>query len=218
MARILSLNLGDAALQAKAKAKLEADYTEASQNKAQYEQILQAVSQSHEVVSKHLGKTDYTKKEVSAIKTEDPGFQQNIAVLLQMFNFSDSIPDLLEEVKDGIKHFTDQLNYNLNVNFSGRDAVGDNPYDLMDLGYGDGNPKNRFPDEDHGTHVAGIIAATLIVNLIPMHTPEDLWFIFLCGFVAICAMILPGVSGAFLLLVMGLYQPVLRAIDYQLAP
>ncbi len=159
MARILSLNLGDAALQAKAKAKLEADYTEASQNKAQYEQILQAVSQSHEVVSKHLGKTDYTKKEVSAIKTEDPGFQQNIAVLLQMFNFSDSIPDLLEEVKDGIKHFTDQLNYNLNVNFSGRDAVGDNPYDLMDLGYGDGNPKNRFPDEDHGTHVAGIIAA-----------------------------------------------------------
>lgn len=159
MARILSLKLGDAALQAKAKAKLEADYTEASQNKAQYEQILQAVSQSHEAVSKYLGKSDYTKKEVSAIKTEDPGLQQNIAVLLQMFNFSDSIPDLLEEVKDGIKHFSDQLNYNLNVNFSGRDVVGDNPYDLMDLGYGDGNPKNRLPDEDHGTHVAGIIAA-----------------------------------------------------------
>ncbi|MBT8236103.1 MAG: S8 family peptidase [Bacteroidia bacterium] len=159
MARILSLKLGDAALQAKARAKLEADYTEASQNKAQYEQILQAVTQSHEAVSRHLGKSDYTKKEVSAIKTEDPGLQQNIAVLLQMFNFSDSIPDLLEEVKDGIKHFSDQLNYNLNVNFSGRDAVGDNPYDLMDLGYGDGNPQSRFPDENHGTHVAGIIAA-----------------------------------------------------------
>ncbi|NND14815.1 MAG: S8 family serine peptidase, partial [Eudoraea sp.] len=159
MARILRLKLGDAALQAKAKAKLEADYTEASQNKSQYEQILQAVSQSHEAVSKHLGKSNYTKKEVSAIKTEDPGLQQNIAVLLQMFNFSDSIPDLLEEVKEGIKHFSDQLNYNLNVSFSGRDAVGDNPYDLMDLGYGDGNPQNRFPDEKHGTHVAGIIAA-----------------------------------------------------------
>ncbi|MBT8236621.1 MAG: S8 family peptidase [Bacteroidia bacterium] len=159
MARILRLKLGDAALQAKAKAKLEADYTEASQNKSQYEQILQAVSQSHEAVSKHLGKSNYTKKEVSAIKTEDPALQQNIAVLLQMYNFSDSIPDLIEEVKEGIKHFSDQLNYNLNVNFSGRDAVGDNPYDLMDLGYGDGNPQNRFPDEKHGTHVAGIIAA-----------------------------------------------------------
>ncbi len=159
MARILSLKLGDAALQARARAKLEADYTEASQNKAQYEQILQAVAQSHEAVSRHLGKSDYTKQEVSAIKTEDPGLQQNIAVLLQMFNFSDSIPDLLEEVKDGIKHFSDQLNYNLNVNFSGRDAVGDNPYDLMDLGYGDGNPQSKFPDENHGTHVAGIIAA-----------------------------------------------------------
>lgn len=159
MARILRLKLGDAALQAKAKTKLEADYTEAGQNKTQYEQILQAVSQSHEAVSKHLGKSDYTKKEVSAIKTEDPGLQQNIAVLLQMFNFSESIPDLLEEVKDGIKHFSDQLNYNLNVDFKGRDAVGDDPYDLMDLGYGDGNPQNRSSDEDHGTHVAGIIAA-----------------------------------------------------------
>jgi len=159
MARILRLKLGDAALQAKAKTKLEADYTEAGQNKTQYEQILQAVSQSHEAVSTYLGKADYTKKEVSAIKTEDPNLQQNIAVLLQMFNFSDSIPDLLEEIKDGIKHFSDQLNYNLNVNFSGRDAVGDNPYDLMDMGYGDGNPQNRLPDEDHGTHVAGIIAA-----------------------------------------------------------
>jgi len=54
--------------------------------------------------------------------------------------------------------------------------------------------------------VAGIFAASVIVNLIPITTPEALWFIFLCGIVAICAMILPGISGAFILLILGKYE------------
>lgn len=66
--------------------------------------------------------------------------------------------------------------------------------------------------------VAGIIAATLIVNLIPMQTPEDLWFIFLCGIVAICAMILPGISGAFILLILGKYEYVTGALKNPFLP
>ena len=159
MARILRLKLGDAALQAKARAELEKEYNEATQNKAQYEQILQAVSQADANMQQHLGKKEYTQEDVQGIKSEDPSIQQSQAILMQMYNFADSIPEVLKELKDGIKHFSDQLNYNLNVNFSGRDDVGDNPYDLMDLGYGNGNPQNQYPDEDHGTHVAGIIAA-----------------------------------------------------------
>ena len=57
-----------------------------------------------------------------------------------------------------------------------------------------------------GCFVAGIISGSIIVNLIPINTPESLWFIFLCGFVAICAMILPGISGAFILLILGKYE------------
>lgn len=53
--------------------------------------------------------------------------------------------------------------------------------------------------------VVGLILATWVVNLIPVQTPESLWFIFICGVIAICAMILPGISGAFLLLVLGKY-------------
>ena len=66
--------------------------------------------------------------------------------------------------------------------------------------------------------VAGIIAATLIVNLIPIQTPEDLWFIFLCGVVAICAMILPGISGAFILLILGKYEYVTGALKNPFVP
>jgi putative membrane protein len=66
--------------------------------------------------------------------------------------------------------------------------------------------------------IAGIIAATIIVNLIPMQTPEELWFIFLCGIVAICAMILPGISGAFILLILGKYEYVTGALKNPFLP
>jgi putative membrane protein len=52
----------------------------------------------------------------------------------------------------------------------------------------------------------GTVVAALIVNLMPVTTPEALWFILLCGIVAICAMILPGISGAFILLILGKYE------------
>jgi putative membrane protein len=66
--------------------------------------------------------------------------------------------------------------------------------------------------------VAGIIAATIIVNLIPIQTPEDLWFIFLCGIVAICAMILPGISGAFILLILGKYEYITATLKHPFLP
>ncbi len=158
-ARILRLGIGDAEYQAKAKQQLDSEYPSAVQNKQRYEQILQAVRNADEGVKKHLGKDNYTKAEVSAIKTENQELNQQVSVILQMFAYADSIPEIMEELEEGIAYFSDQVNYNLNVNFNGREVVGDNPYDINDFGYGDGNPMNRVPDEAHGTHVAGIIAA-----------------------------------------------------------
>lgn len=158
-ARILRLGLGDAAMQTKAKNKLDADYPKAVQNKQQYEQILQAVKNADAAVKKELGKTEYTQKDVNGIKPKDEAMQQHIAVLKQMYTFKDSIPEVIEELNDGIKHFADQANYNLNKDFNGRAVVGDNPYDITDTKYGNGNPQSRSEDESHGTHVAGIIGA-----------------------------------------------------------
>ncbi len=59
----------------------------------------------------------------------------------------------------------------------------------------------------------GIVVAYGITELTPAATPDDLWFVFLCGMLAICAMVLPGVSGAFILLMMGKYAYILGAID-----
>lgn len=66
--------------------------------------------------------------------------------------------------------------------------------------------------------IAGTAAATLIVNLIPVNTPETFGFIFLCGFIAICAMILPGISGAFILLILGKYEFVTATLKNPFLP
>ncbi|MFI3332071.1 MAG: DUF368 domain-containing protein [Rikenellaceae bacterium] len=61
--------------------------------------------------------------------------------------------------------------------------------------------------------VVGATLAYFITVLSPAQTPTDWWFIFLCGAVAICAMILPGISGSFILLLMGKYLYILGALS-----
>lgn len=158
-ARMLRLNIGDQATLAKAKSKLDEEYTAAQQNKERYEQILQAVKSADAEVKEYLGKDNYTKADVTGIEAKTEAMQRNKAILLQMYSFKDSIPEVIEELGDGITYFTEQLNYNLNKDFNGRKVVGDDPYDFNDTDYGNGNPNNRVDDESHGTHVAGIIAA-----------------------------------------------------------
>lgn len=65
------------------------------------------------------------------------------------------------------------------------------------------------------TVLAAILSAAgayLLVGLAPAETPDAPWFLFLSGAVAICAMILPGISGAFILVLLGKYQAVLDAV------
>jgi putative membrane protein len=61
--------------------------------------------------------------------------------------------------------------------------------------------------------IAGLIGIYLLVGIVPGTTPNDLWFLFLSGAVAICAMILPGISGSFILVLMGKYQYILEAVN-----
>lgn len=63
--------------------------------------------------------------------------------------------------------------------------------------------------------LALLIGAAVVVGislLAPAQLPGHWWVLFLGGFVAICAMILPGISGSFILLLVGLYPVFLNAI------
>jgi len=59
----------------------------------------------------------------------------------------------------------------------------------------------------------GVLFAYIIVGLTPATTPDSLLFTFLAGAIAICAMILPGISGSFILVIMGKYADILSAVN-----
>ncbi|MBL7472136.1 DUF368 domain-containing protein [Robertkochia sediminum] len=61
--------------------------------------------------------------------------------------------------------------------------------------------------------VIGAATAWYITTLPPMHDNGSIPFLFLAGALAICAMILPGISGAFILVLLGAYETVLGAIN-----
>jgi putative membrane protein len=61
--------------------------------------------------------------------------------------------------------------------------------------------------------LVGAVAAFLITSISPAETTEAYWFIFLSGALAISAMILPGISGSFILLLLGKYQFILNAVN-----
>lgn len=61
--------------------------------------------------------------------------------------------------------------------------------------------------------VFGVILGIVVCTLSPTTTPNALWFIFLSGAIAICAMILPGISGSFILLILGKYQYIMSTIS-----
>ena len=60
--------------------------------------------------------------------------------------------------------------------------------------------------------VVGVVVAFYITVATPAETPSYLWFIFLCGAIAICAMILPGISGSFILVLLGKYFFIMDAV------
>ncbi len=68
---------------------------------------------------------------------------------------------------------------------------------------------------DLGTVVAGILGiavAYMITVISPAEANTSYWFIFVSGAIAICAMILPGISGSFILVLLGMYKFILEAV------
>ncbi len=60
----------------------------------------------------------------------------------------------------------------------------------------------------------GVVIGLAVVNLVPVNTPEATWFIFLSGMLAISAMLLPGISGSFILLILNKYETILNGISH----
>lgn len=58
------------------------------------------------------------------------------------------------------------------------------------------------------------VGAYLLTSLTPAGETQSIGYLFLCGALAICAMILPGISGAFILVLLGAYKQILEAVSH----
>lgn len=61
--------------------------------------------------------------------------------------------------------------------------------------------------------VIGIIISYYITIMEPTTSPDSFYYLFFCGFIAIIAMILPGISGAFILLLLGTYGTAIDTVN-----
>lgn len=70
----------------------------------------------------------------------------------------------------------------------------------------------RLSANDWIAMVAGALVGFAAINMVPFETPEASWFVFVAGALAISAMILPGISGSFILLLLQKYAYIFDAI------
>lgn len=78
---------------------------------------------------------------------------------------------------------------------------------LAEINPADRNWKNLLP------LVGGTLFGLWIVNLVPADTPESFGFVFLIGSIAISAMVMPGISGSYLLLIFRKYDYILSQLS-----
>lgn len=73
----------------------------------------------------------------------------------------------------------------------------------------------RWHVADYLAFIATAIGTYWLVGMQAFQTPSSPFYLFLAGAIAICAMILPGISGSYLLVIMGKYQQVLEAVNHR---
>ncbi len=147
----------------KAMAEYEKEKQQATAQTTQYEGILAQVKPAHEAMTKKFGKADYTKEDLAGISNPTAAEQQQIPMLTQMLNFGDSVPEVVEQLEDGIAYFGGRLDSHFNMDKDFRkENLGDDADDNANRFYGNADVDDPYPkeaDAKHGTHVAGIIAA-----------------------------------------------------------
>jgi cell wall-associated protease len=158
----------------KVKTKYENDY---KSNKEQYDlysnqfnayaNFFITVKYYDSILSKKLG-APVTKSSLASISSQNDTVNlakatlkrvfENIQEDVSMGEFLFEFADYLEQLQEGVEHYEVAVEYGYNLEFNSRTVVGDDPNNLYEKGYGNNDVKG--PDAKHGTHVAGIIAAS----------------------------------------------------------
>jgi subtilisin family serine protease len=143
------------------KKQIDVKISEATQYLPMYKNMMEQFTKTSEVLTKALGKADFTEEEVN--KIDESQVERNVRAAKQAYLGLLKMGVTKSDLEEGLKQLDEQLNYNYNLEYNPRKIVGDNPA-LLEYGkYG--NAEVTGPDAEHGTHVAGIIGANRSNNL-----------------------------------------------------
>ena len=121
-------------------------------------QNITGFKQALESVQVRLGKDNPTLRDFQEfVPQSNADVQVKSIVFKLMPNFKDFKNFKMKVIDEGYKHYNEQLNYHLNLDYESRDIVGDDYANSSEHFYG--NNDVTGPDADHGSHVAGIIGA-----------------------------------------------------------
>ncbi len=127
---------------------------EAAENAEFYGNMLVAV----DIVINATGKEDPTLADMKKMDKSDPRNAQAVQIVSSLLSNVGSVKELRSELEFGLEHFKGHADYYYNPDIEVRSIVGDNYADSSEKYYGNNDVKG--PDAMHGTHVAGLIAAT----------------------------------------------------------
>ncbi len=141
------------------KKELTKRFNEAQGNVNLYKSLISTISK----MQRYAGNENPTAAQLADFTSTDPIEMALSKKVTELVKKGVKLSELKEQIKGGLEHFEGSTKYHLNVDFDPRNKVGDNPNDATERFYG----CNRVsgPKGDHGTHVAGIIAAVRNNNI-----------------------------------------------------
>ena len=148
-------------------AKDQVDYNQFLKNREELEKKLVTAKSNLQGISgfkyvldelvKKMGVTNPTVSDFEKFKPEGQQEERMKATLLDILKDMDFKTFYESQIVRGYKHYTEEVQYNLNVDYDPRAIVGDDPNNSTERFYG--NKDIKGPDALHGSHVSGIIAA-----------------------------------------------------------
>ena len=135
---------------------------EAQEQYNMYSTIYKNISFGHDTLRSILNVQKITPEMLDTLKANTPvlAFSKNaVSIVYQNFGNDVDVDEVLNDLKEAVDYYEVQAKYGYNPDFNPRDIVGDNYTNVNERHYGNNDVRGEGTDAEHGTHVAGIIAA-----------------------------------------------------------
>jgi len=130
------------------------DYNKASEKHFSTMERLAQIEGVIASVKDYIGKETLTLEDLKAVETDDLSIKGQVNGLIGMFSNG------FDEASFNDYYTSQKSKKSYDLDYDGRAIVGDDPEDIKDVNYGNGNVIGSKDVESHGTHVSGIILAS----------------------------------------------------------